>query len=71
MNAKDDGVRKWRSELRRVGVNLDNPHSVWLSCRTCGQQWSPNLLPGGTLPDGYEVCPWNRCNEQLVEAANS
>lgn len=49
------------AELAKVDVELTDASRVWLACNNCGQQWSPNILPGGKLPSGYWKCP-NGCN---------
>ena len=49
------------TELEKVGVEIINPERVMLKCKSCQQQWSPNILSGGRLPKGYWKCP-NRCN---------
>jgi hypothetical protein len=49
-------------ELKKVGVTIENPYKLWLSCDRCGDVWSPCILPGGRLPRGYWKCPQG-CNE--------
>lgn len=50
-------------ELKKVGVEIINQARVHLKCMKCGQLWSPNIQPGGTLPRGYWKCP-NGCNSE-------
>jgi hypothetical protein len=51
-------------ELAKVGVEIigDKSH-IRLACKHCGQNWSPNIQPGGRLPRGYWKCP-NGCNSK-------
>jgi hypothetical protein len=50
-------------ELSKAGVEILDETGVHLRCATCGQVWSPNLLPGGKLPKGYWHCPLG-CNSE-------
>ena len=49
-------------ELRKVGVKILDKVNIRLQCEKCGQEWSPNLLPGGRLPRNYWKCP-NGCRQ--------
>jgi hypothetical protein len=55
----DGSVRPWYMRLPKH-VKLINSSSIWFKCDICGQEWSPNLLPGGKLPRGSKMCP-NGC----------
>ncbi len=49
--------------LARRGVErVDDSGRIILCCKTCGQRWSPDLLPDGRLSDQFWQCP-NGCNE--------
>jgi hypothetical protein len=50
------------SQLSRAGVVLVDADTVHLRCKTCGQNWQPQLLAGGKLPKRYWQCP-NNCNQ--------
>ena len=51
--------------LAKRGVErIDDSSRIILCCKTCGQRWSPDLLPGGRLSDRFWQCP-NDCNELL------
>ena len=51
--------------LAKRGVErIDDSSRIILCCKTCGQRWSPDLLPGKRLPDGFWQCP-NDCNELI------
>ena len=41
-------------------VEILDEHTLRFKCKKCGQQWSPNLLPGGRLVRGGWQCP-NGC----------
>jgi len=60
--AKKRPQRCSERELKKVGIEFEDSHSVHLKCKKCGQRWSPNLQEGGRLPRGYWKCP-NGCNE--------
>ena len=51
-------------ELLKAGVLITDPHRGWLQCVFCGRNWSPDLLPGGKMPQGYWRCT-DGCNEDL------
>ena len=49
-------------QLAELGIeDLSIPGRVYLRCKTCGQEWSPNLIEGGRLPSGWWHCP-KGCN---------
>lgn len=54
--------------MRDRGVRVLDPYRLRLECIACGQAWSPNLLSGGRLPNGYWYCP-NRCNKVATTAS--
>ena len=54
-------------ELAKVGVEITNRGNIWLRCKLCGKNWSPNIQTGGKMPRGYWKCP-NGCNEGLTES---
>ena len=49
------------SELKKVGVVLNDEKSVRLACEKCGVEWSPDVHRDGRLPRGYWMCP-KGCN---------
>jgi hypothetical protein len=51
------GVRLSEASLNNVGVELRDREQIRLECKCCGQQWLPNILPGGRLPRGWWKCP--------------
>jgi hypothetical protein len=53
--------RRLVAELHRVGVSILCYDGLRLQCGKCHAEWSPNSLPGGRLPRGYNRCP-NGCN---------
>jgi hypothetical protein len=61
----DGSVRPWHTRLPRH-VKLISPDRIVLQCDICGQQWSPNLLPGGRLPRNSKMCP-NGCTATANE----
>jgi len=51
--------------LAKRGVEpIDDSSRIILCCKTCGQRWSPDLLPGKRLPDRFWQCP-NDSNELI------
>jgi hypothetical protein len=58
--------KSFRSELNRHGLTLLDLSKYRLRCDTCGQEWSPNLRPGGRNPRGWWKCP-NGCNQLSAE----
>jgi len=48
-------------QLEKLGVKILNKYDLSLQCRICGEVWSPEYLPDGSLLRGYWKCP-NRCN---------
>ncbi len=52
-----------KAEMAKVRVEYDgNPSHIRLICMQCKQTWSPNIQPGGRLPNRYWQCP-NGCNK--------
>lgn len=54
------------AQLSKVDVEIVDEHKasmgyIWLRCKECGKTWSPNIQPGGRMPDRYWHCP-NGCN---------
>ena len=61
----DLGASLQPRHLAQRGIeHLDDPNRIILCCKTCGQRWSPDLLPGGRLSERFWQCP-NNCNELL------
>jgi hypothetical protein len=51
--------------LAKRGVErIDDSSRIILCCKTCGQRWFPDLLPGGRLSDRFWQCP-NDCSELI------
>ncbi len=46
-----------------AGVRVLDESRVLLICRFCGQQWSPNIQPGGKLARNSKHCP-NGCTQR-------
>ncbi len=59
-------VRFTSEALEKVGVSLEAPVRISLTCTACGNRWQPHLLPSGRLPHGYWRCP-GKCNEPTQE----
>jgi len=51
------------SQLKNVGITIEDPIRIWLRCDKCGAAWSPNIQRGGGLLRGYWKCP-NSCNSK-------
>jgi hypothetical protein len=51
------------SQLKKVGITIEDPVHIWLRCDKCGDAWSPHIQRGGKLPRGYWKCP-NGCNSK-------
>jgi hypothetical protein len=45
--------------LAKVGVELIDPETPTLKCKTCGTLWTPILISGGLLPKNWWRCPIN------------
>jgi len=45
--------------LAKVGVELIDPDTPTLKCKTCGTLWTPPTLTGGLLPKNWWKCPVN------------
>ncbi len=61
----DLGASLQPRHLTQRGIErIDDPKRIILCCKTCGQRWSPDFLPGGRLLDRFWQCP-NNCNELL------
>jgi hypothetical protein len=45
--------------LAKVGVELIDPDTPTLKCKTCGKLWNPILISGGLLPKNWWRCPIN------------
>ena len=59
------GPRRFsKTELKKVGVTLEDENSMLLRCDNCGQGWVV-MNPGRDHPlaRGYWKCPYSRCND--------
>jgi excisionase family DNA binding protein len=65
VNAPRRPSRFTASEMERWGVEIVDEETTRLRCMSCGQSWSPNIQPGGRLPNRYWQCP-NGCNTPEV-----
>ena len=55
------------AQLSKVGVEIVDEHKasigyIWLRCKECGKTWSPNIQPGGRMPNRYWHCA-RGCNQ--------
>lgn len=45
--------------LAKVGVELIDPDTPTLKCKTCGTLWTPPTLSSGLMPKNWWKCPVN------------
>jgi len=57
-------MKELERKLKQKQVTLENFSSLILVCQNCGTRWSPNIMPGGSLPKRYWECPYE-CNSDL------
>jgi len=59
--SRDNQPRLHWAQMAQLGVRLLNKYGRILQCEECGETWSPQPAPDGSLPRGFWRCP-NRCN---------
>jgi hypothetical protein len=50
-----------QADLARVGVQMLHLSQAVLGCKRCGARWSPEVSPGGRLPQDWWQWPQG-CN---------